>query len=299
MSVIEMQSVIARLCVDTSFRRAFIQEPEKILATFDLTGDEAQSLKALDMESVQDYASSLVGKKMALLQNWLPLSLSYLEQTSSREKVRHILRDYSLDTIRDTEELGGTWVQGEYERLRNYLRQLSADGEIDDPYFADLLEFETTVFLMGIDQQVSKAASTFADANKEAEVNFTEEFQTSFKPVLGQHVCVRGFNYDVGELITCLEAKQPLPELQREETWVLFFKIPHSVKAETHTINLPLKDLLEMCGGALSIKQIITTIAAKYAGPDGTAAELADDCLQILEQLYAYGAVIFAPVGRA
>src|SRR5205085_2611718 len=143
MSVIEMQSVIARLCVDTSFRRAFIQEPEKILATFDLTGDEAQSLKALDMESVQDYASSLVGKKMALLQNWLPLSLSYLEQTSSREKVRHILRDYSLDTIRDTEELGGTWVQGEYERLRNYLRQLSADGEIDDPYFADLLEFET------------------------------------------------------------------------------------------------------------------------------------------------------------
>ncbi len=299
MSVIEMQSVIAKLCVDNNFRRAFVKEPEKMLVGFDLTDNEAECLKALDMESVRDYASGLVGKKMALLHNWLPLSLTYLEKTLSEDKTKHILRDYSLEAIRDTEELGGAWVQGEYERLCNHLRQLSRDGEIAAPYFDDLLEFEATAFLMGIDHQVSKSSSDFAAANNAVEVAFTDEFQENFMPVLGQHVRVRSFNYDVSELVTSIEHKQPIPELEKETVWVLFFKIPHSVKAESHTINLPLKELLEMCGGELSTKQIINAIATKYAEPEGTVDELADDCLQILEQLYSYGAIAFVPVGHS
>jgi hypothetical protein len=299
-----MQSVIARLCVDLKFRRAFLNEPEPTLASYDLTREEIDSIRALDMEAVQEYAASLVAKKIGVIRKWLPLSFAYLEANLPPDKVRQILRGYSLDNIRDTEEIGGDWVRGEFERLCGYFRERIAEGEITARPFPELLEFEATTFSMELDPEVSKSASEFAEANSRREVELTEEFQSGFAPALGRHACVRGFDSDVAELVARIQGGQPAmepePEPEPGPTWVLFFKIPNSVKAETHAINLPLKELLGMCNGKIAVRDVISAIADKHAADAGsTADELGDDCLQILEQLYHYGAVTFVPVGEA
>lgn len=300
MSMIAMQSVIARLCVDGNFRRRFTDEPEEALGPYELTAEERDSLRALDLDAVQDYASSLVSKKVGLIKKWLPLSLDYLERELSPAQVGRLLRGYSLENIRDTDELGGEWVRGEFEKLCQYLREKVASGETRPPYIDDLIGFEEVTFSMELDPDVSRSAAEFADSNRGAELAFTEEFVRGYAPVRGGHVRVGRFDFDVAQLVASIEAGEPTPQLEREETWVLFFKIPHSIKAETHAINPPLKELLEMCDGGSSVREIVAHIAGKYAADsDAPPEELEEDCLQILEQLYGYGAIRFVPKGGA
>ena len=298
MPMIDMQTVIARLCVDAQFREAFLKDPDTTLKQFDLTQQECESIKELDMQAIREYASSLVGKRIGIIRKWYRLPFAFLEAKLPRDKVNRIARRFGVDEIRETDEMGGEWVRAEFDRFYAYLRELISTKEINLTGFSDLLEFEAVRFSMGQDPELSSVAAEFSEANQAKELVFTEEFQKSFGPLLGRHTRIRHFNYNVADLVTMLEEEMPVPELEEEPNWILFFKRPHSLQVDASVINLPLKSLFEMCTGEWSTVDVISSIASQYcASSDTPEEELKEDCLAILEQMYSAGAITFTALG--
>lgn len=294
MSIITMQTVIAKLCVDFKFRESFLSDPDKTLEEFSLTREQVESIKAIDLEAINDYAGSLIGKRMGLIKKWLPLSVIVLETNLQSGRLNRILHRYGLEYIRDTDDLGGEWVRSEFKRFCNYLRELISLKQIDIRYFADVLEFEVVKFSMMMDADVSRSAIEFAESNGAAQIDFAETPLGELRPLLGAHARVRLFNYDMGELIEHLENFHATPGLEEEPTWVLFFKKAHSVKVDSSTINPPLKDLLDLCTGDRTVEEIVSAIASKYAlALEVSEEDLRDDSLGILEQVYKAGAITF------
>src|SRR5215510_3879574 len=111
MSMIEMQTTIARLCIDSDFRKTFLSDPGAALEPLDLTPEEVENIKALDMKEVTEYASSLVAKRIGIIMRWFRVPLTYLNAVLGPARVNRLLRTYSVDHIRDTDELGGEWVR--------------------------------------------------------------------------------------------------------------------------------------------------------------------------------------------
>jgi hypothetical protein len=294
MSLIVMQTAIARLCVDIDFRQAFLKDPGSTLAPLDLTAEEIESIKALDMVEIRDYAASLLGKKIALLKKWLDMSITFLEVNLGEDKVRQILRRYGLENIRDTEELGGEWVRSECDRVTSYFRELIQTKEIEVHGFSDLLEFEAVSFAMALDPEVAASAVEFTDANTGGGLNFDEDFLNAARPLLGKHVRVQLYDYDVAEFSTQFEQGMRNAALRFEPVGILFFKKAQDIKLQTSIINGPLKDLLDMCDGKRTTKEILSAIASQYGSSvEGGPEEVIADCVDIFEQLYTAGAVRF------
>src|SRR5262245_47430963 len=249
MSMIAMQTTIARLCVDLNFRRSFLSSPDATLSGLDLTSDEVERIKSLDMEAVGDYAGSLLAKRIGLIGKWLENPLDFLERHLGLHKASHIAMHYGMKSVRDNEELGGEWVRAEFARFCDYLRNLIRLKEIDVPGFADLLEYEALKFSMTMDPVVSTIAREFSEATASATINLPNRAAGELRPMLGGHAVVRSFEYNVPDYVEERENGNQDAELVREPIAVLFYKNTNQIRVEINIINLPLKDLLEMCDG--------------------------------------------------
>ncbi len=294
MSMIVMQTAIARLCVDAEFRQALLSDPNQTLERLDLTSEEIESIKALDMLAIDEYAGSLLSKRTGLIKKWFSVSFSLLELRLGSHRTSHILRHYGLEQIRDGDELGGEWVRHEFDQFHSYLRDLISGKKIDVPGFSDLLEFEALRFSMALDPEVSSCASEFSQVNSQRELVFTDEFKSNFKPVLGLHARVHSFDYNIPVFIEQFEEEAQAASLELESIDVLFFKKAHNLGVDINIINLPLKNLLAACDGEQPINRILSSIVSKHAPLlDVTEEELIDDCLDILGQLHAAGVITF------
>jgi hypothetical protein len=287
--MIAMQTVIAKLCLDHEFRQAFASSPDKVIESCGLTAKEAEEIRAVDLQAVREYGTSLLGKRLGLIKKWLPLSFLLLARQLSAEKAHAILKRYASENISGTDDIGGDWVRTEFDRVSKYLRQLVAIREIDVPYLADVLAFEVLRFSMLNDREVSRSAIGVARAER-TKASFIGECQRSAKPVMGKHACLQVFNYNLAELIPLVEGEQAIPALEVKPTWVLCFKRPHALGISTSVINPALKLLIELCNGRQTIEGIIASIASQL---DITEAGARDDCFAALEHLYVAGAVSF------
>jgi len=289
MSMIAMQTVIAKLCVDQTFRQTFAIDPDKALEPSALTAKESAEIKSINMQAVREYASSLLNKRLGLLKRLFPLSLGVLAKRLPAEELHAILNRYGLDNIRGADEIGGDWVRGEFHRVSTYLRHLIAIGAIDVPCLPDVLEFEVLTFTMLNDPEVSKCALGFTTADR-TKSTFISECQRTSKPLLGRHACLRSFNYNMAELIPLVDEQQDIPPLEVKPTWVFVCKRPHAFGVDTSIINPPLKQLIDLCDGKRTVDDIISSIASQLRI---TEAEAGNDCLLALEQLYIGGVVAF------
>jgi hypothetical protein len=301
MSMIYMQTTIARLCVDQPFREAFLRDPDSTLEPFDLTVEERESIKALDMEAVGEYASGLLGKRIGIIKKWFRLPWLFLEARLPAPALGRVFRRFGVEEIRDSDEMGGEWVRSEFDRFHKYLQDLVSSKEIDLPGFSDLLEFEATRFSMALDPELSSIAAEFGRAIMASDTAFTREFQDNFSPLLGKHARILSFNHNVADLVTILEEGMPIPELEEEPTVVLFFKRPQELKVDTSLINLPLRTLLEMCTGEWSTSNVVSSVISQYGALlDVPEEDLREDCLAVLKQLHLAGAIRFCePTGKS
>jgi len=292
MSQMAMQNVIAKLCVDIKFRQAFLSEPEQSLNGFALTTEEVESIKAIDMEAVREYAASLVGKRAGMIRKWMELPLRFLEEKTSRAKVNHILHRYGIEEIRGSEGVGGEWARRESARFCEHLRSLIEAKEIEVPGFEDLLEFQSLKFLMVMDAEVSQSAAEF-DAAKIAELSLTAEQQRTLRPLVGSHACLKTFKYNMDPAIRRLEAHESVEELEEGPSWALFYKRAGKIDLDIVFVTRPLKQLIEMLSGEQTVQEIIEHLGAEYLSPEVNEQDFADDCLGVLQGFYEAGIITF------
>ena len=203
MSFLAMQTAIARICVDHAFRQSFLRDPDGALTSCGLTADESEAVKALDLKVIQEYADSLVGKKMALVTKWFPLSLAALRRALPASRVRRLVFSYGYQRAGDTGELGGEWVRGEFVRFKDYLQDQVSTGEIPIPFFTDVLEFEAARQMMSHDPAASTSARE--PASEAAAGVFDDAARNAVKPLRAAHVSLRRFTCDIFALISAIE----------------------------------------------------------------------------------------------
>lgn len=294
MSVATMQNVIARLCVDISFRKSFINDPDKTLGSYPLSCDEIESIKALDISAVRDYASSLVGKRSGLIRKWFELSICCLEKALSPDATGRILIRYGVENIRNNQELGGEWVLGESERFARFLQRLVAERGIEISYFADLVEFDLLRSMMPLDPAASADARTFKKRSEGIDVAFTGEFTKSLRPLLGRHARIATFKYDVSKLVEEIEKGNVPAHAEERLLHLLFLKKPGARYAVTLSINDPLKSILDLCNGELTIDEIVSAFASSSPEFSGTPLDqLTRECCDALHELYKVYAITF------
>ena len=272
MSMMGMQTVMARLCVDHEFRQAFVIDPDRALEASALTAKEAAQIKAVDIEAVREYAGSLLGKRIGLIRKWLPLSLRVLTKQLTAPEVNRILERYGLENIRGTDEIGGEWVRGEFQRVSEYLRRLVALGEIDVPYLADVLKFEAVKFWMLNDPEVSECARRFTQPDR-TQSSFTDECQKNARLLLGKHACLESFDHNLAELMPLVEKEGAITQLEVKPSYVLFFKKPDAPGVANSTVNLPLKQLIELCDGTRTIDGVVSSISSQLGMSGGRCKE--------------------------
>jgi hypothetical protein len=299
MSALAMQTVIAKLCADFKFRQDYLNDPDAMLGQYELTTEEIESVKALDMPLVQDYASSLVSKRMSLIKKWFGLTFTYLESRLSHEEVHQLVHSYGVETYRDQEELGGEWLRGESKRFYDYLRQHFAGGDERLPYFSDLMEYEFVSFLMRNSREAHQSSVEINATNPAmARPTLEGDFLLISKPLVGKHARACAFQYNVPVLIEFLRGEKPLPDLPKEPTCCLFLRGTQQQNVVPTIISQPLKDLIDMCTGEHTTEEVVSAVAQQHASLSGFATEdLRADCLNVLGQLYDLNVLTF--VGMA
>ena len=298
MSFLAMQTAIARICVDHQFRRSFLRRPAECLASFDLTAEEAEAVKTIDLTAIQVYAESLVLKKMGIVTKWFPLSLAALRKALPADTVREIVSRYGYETVRDSDAIGGEWVRSEFTRFQHYLLGLVSTGEIDVPYFTDVLEFEAARQMMSHDPTMSRTLEG-GESVRDAVRTFADPGANGVMPLLGPHVRVRPFTCDIVAVISRTEDDSAGAPVADEPTWVMFVKKPGTAKVIAQAISPPLKDILELCDGTRSTSEVLASIVSRHATPAGLSEDdVKGDGLAVLEQFYAAGLITFIDEGE-
>lgn len=72
MSLLALQTVLARLYLEPEFRAAYFQQPEAFLSTPDLSSEERAYLGRLDQAQVERFSRSLRNKRLGTLRGRLP-----------------------------------------------------------------------------------------------------------------------------------------------------------------------------------------------------------------------------------
>jgi hypothetical protein len=137
-SAFEVQSFLARLYVDESFRRLFDLEPAPLLEQYRLTGTERDELLGLDRQAVDRFARGLRRKRMGRLMRAFSLLSGHLD----RALVRHYAdRFYDLHPDDATQS-----PREQICRLGRFLEESLADDPDAPPYAADLAAYERHLF---------------------------------------------------------------------------------------------------------------------------------------------------------
>lgn len=298
MSLITMQTVIARLCIEAGFRQAFLSGPDPVLHPLDLTAAESEALKALDRRALQEYASALVAKRLALLQKWFPLFFRLLEIYLAPSERQALFDHYVSQTLHPADEIGGHWVRGESERFYHYMHQIWRRPDRARPFLADILHFEWQKLTLKQDPAVSRALLAFMEVHRRAGGDETTGFHENSRLLLGPHVRVCGFRYHPAKLMARIVAAPPAPAVEEESTWVLFYRKAFQPDVGTFTITSPIKELLERCNGTWPLDRILSSCLRRWAATGSLpAVETKSACLKFLHQLYSQG--LLTPIHEA
>jgi hypothetical protein len=286
--MLSMQTALAQMCVDASFRRLLRRDPDQALRSFDLSVDEAAAVTTIDTEAVDRYAEALVGKRMALIAKWFPLTIAMLKQTTPPDRLQPILNGYAHANIRDSAPVGGDWVRSEFEQFRGYLRGVIARKELAVPYLADVLDFEATRQLMSQDPALSRASLDGADAEKVTRAAAAVAAPWG-RPRLGGHVRVLPFDCDIVAVIAQVESGSAGPPVSGEPAWVMFVKKPGLAKVVVQALNPALRDVLELCDGTRTTAEILAVAISRHATEDMPEQAVREDCRAVLEQFCLSG----------
>lgn len=292
MSMIALQTVIARLCVDAPFRGAFEEDPERALQPLDLTPAEAQKLRALDREALHAYADALMAKRLSLPKKWFPISLRGLEIHLSAAVLLDRLHHYGLTTRRGPREIGGDWVRAESERFGQYLAQTAERWAPEAPYLGTVIEFERRKLALLNDPVPEQGPSPGSEAGCVGAFIGDPTFPARVRPRLGPQAVVCAFPYNLAKLMAWVEGRPDPGPPQEEPTGVLLFRPPGALSVHIRTINPALRDLLALCDGTRALAQILAVTAPRYAPAWGlTEEETVGECLTILRRLHAEGII--------
>lgn len=256
MTLLGMQTVLARLYTDRVFREAFFVDPIATCAQSALTEVERHQLAALDRLQVERYAWSLQCKRLHLVRALLPATANRLS-----DQFAPLFCDYC-----DTQPSALEYV----EEAIAFATFLSVAGITEPAYMDDLLMCER----MRLEVLYALAGASPQDL----------EITPEAHPQLTAHARVVAFQYDMATLYPLAADGTPV-EARLDPSLVLIGKVRDQLRVKWKRINATTAQLLSLCNGTRTVQAIIDEVAAALRLNARAKHTFAAECSMLLQSL--------------
>lgn len=257
MTLLGMQTVLARLYTDRLFRAAFFADPMATCARSVLTEVERHQLAALDRLQVERYAWSLQCKRLHLMRALLPATANTLA-----EQFAPLCHKYC-----DTQPSALEYYVDEAIAFTSFL---SVAGLTEPAYMADLLTCER--LRLEVLYELADVSTQDMDITPEAH------------PQLTAHARVAAFQYDMATIYPLI-ADGARVEARPDPSLVLIGKVRDQPRVKWKRINATTAQLLGLCNGTRTVQAIIDEVATALRLHAGAKHAFAAECVKLLQSL--------------
>lgn len=268
MSLAEMQSYLARLYTDDSFRMLFTLAPEASFEHYWLTDTEKQALQAIDQRLLEYFATSLKMKQQEYLRAAYPATFA-LPQALVQHFFHRFYQYYPAKPHEDP-----------LTRISDFgifLEQALACAEQAPCYASEVVKYERLHYLTTYQPRVEDALATINASSAKS-----GPFSPQAVPVLLPGIHREIFTYPIVTIIEALLAGQA-PETivtQPCHCELVFQREERTLTVNVFELNAETALLLHLCQGAHTVTTLIEAVEQQL-GETG----LADDILAMLRVL--------------
>lgn len=248
MSLVEMQSALARLYVDGALLERFCVNPAAVLAQYDLTPREAAAVAAIDRAAIRKFAGSL------RMKTWGRFKQPYRFVHMLDEAVirKHYHRFYELRPIQPNEAFYSPILE-----FGQFLER-SFCGNPEVPcYASELARYERRFFLARFEPRRVPARP----AGPPPLLVLTPQSRVT----VAHGVRVVRFEYDMAALEKAMTAGVVPPTAERTDCAVVLHSLEPPGRARKFHVSTSTADLLALCDGQRSLARIAAALEAEPA----------------------------------
>lgn len=280
MSLRQLQTVLARLCLDRSFRSQVTSNPGA-LQRYELTAGERRAISEIDHVAVGAFGEHLIEKRVRLIMQWFPLTFDLLRAYGNEQRAIELLAGFTQQVFRTDSEVGGFWLRTESRRAGEYLKTLAVTGVIETPHLVDIVAFELDKLRLCADPESAQSAS------HSASIGPLRPDTTIGVPL---HVSVLHMNCDVAELTRAIEARTAHMPIESQPSAVLLIRQAGTTEVDTFMLGDGSAAVLAACRRPVSCRAAVATacLALDVAASD----DLSEECWAELHRLIGLGALV-------
>lgn len=275
MSLLAVQSLLARLYTDSAFRTRFFDDPGAACREFPLTAGEEQQLAGLDRGQVERFARSLRQKRLGLVRELLP-GTAQLLGTQFAERFFEYCE--SQPSARERVE--------EARVFAAYLLTAALDHRPDETMLlVDLLRCEQ------LRLQVLYPPDPSARANAAIEMLIpTAEDLLDARPQLTPRAAVAAFQCDMEALYPHV-LRGDVVEARPEPCFILIGKVRGAMRVRLKRVNAATARLLTLCDGTRPLAAIVEEVAAGLGLKVADRAAFTAECARFVGSLVESGLI--------
>jgi hypothetical protein len=264
MTIVEMQSCLARLYVSDGFRTLFLHDPAAALASYDLAPKEAAAIVAIDRRMLDAFAATLYNKRKKRFQRAYAASFIW-HGAAMNTVLRRFLEIHGARSSaighQDTLDFG------------DFAEQTLADHERFNEAAAELVRFERLVHDAAFVQP--KPPSDGVTAADDLPPPALEDI-----PMRWPGVLIDDFRYDVVSLDVALRAGETVADPEPVENTLVFRPGHAGGEQRMLRVNNATGMVLRLCDGQRRVADIVHAVENQL----GTA-DLADPIRDTLQRL--------------
>ncbi len=271
---------LARILVDAQARRRFEEEPERFREEFHLTAAQVEALRAAGLERLKGFAHDLVDKRLTIFTKLCPATLELLRR---QDLLRVVAPRFVSRFLPRTEHEYVNRTTRDFFWFAELLLEMLEAGEISCRYLEDVVRYERAQAFLTTRPELSESFRLYQQA-QQAHPHPEREQLLSSRPRLGAHARVEFFTSDVAKVIRPLVEGEDVPDLKHEPLPLLFSKAPGARKVRAVRINPLTYELVSLCDGSRTTRQLLEQLSQARAGMD--PARLEEGCLETLRKMY-------------
>jgi glycosyltransferase involved in cell wall biosynthesis len=225
--------------------------------------------------------------------DWMETMVSILPCTSFllSEQLATVLSQHRAEDLNQNDNRLQSIVN--FCHLLETLIEKKALGPVA-PYFKDVFKFEKTQLLLSVDSGERDRTPPFSGVDMFMGQVIDERTIGHLSPLRTNYCRIEQFGYDINKLLSCLQQKESPPEPLPDKQTLLLFHTTTNFARSTSKINIPTRDLLDLCDGSQTTQSLFTKLAQLYGlEMENDVTKLKRDVLATLRELYNKGIIIF------
>jgi hypothetical protein len=255
MSLVEMQSCLARLYVSKTFRALVRGDAQAALAGYALTGEEAAAIEAVDPNMLDVFAATLVGKRRKRFERAYPASFAQ-HGAALHAVLRRFLEIHPASPA--------TKSHLDMLAFGRFAEETFADHERYVDWAGDLVRFER----LSCDATFGQPAAEAGDAPAE---DTPPPPALAGLPALLPGVVIDDYRYDVVALEAALRAGDTVPDDTAVARTTIVFRPGRLEEGQQMLrVNGATALVLRRCDGELTVGEIVTAVQSELRAPDLT-----------------------------